>query len=190
MIRSRCSSVNGVAKYETKRSFSDTSVDRMSRDIHSSPEAAMPQLDDIDRAILSELQRDGRLSVSDLSLRVSVSRATAYARLKRLRDDGAIRGVHADVDPVKVGLGIGALILGDVEQASWREIRAQLLALPGVEYVALTSGGHDFLLLARAPDLDALRDLVLLKLHDMAEVRTTHTMLILEEHHPSMGMLR
>ena len=150
----------------------------------------MLQLDDIDRAVLSELQHDGRLSVSDLAQRVSVSRATAYARLKRLRDDGVIRGVHADVDPAKVGLGIGALILGDVEQASWREVRARLLALPGVEYLALTSGGHDFVMLARAPDLNALRDLVLLQLHDMSEVRTTHTMIILEEHHPAAGALR
>lgn len=141
------------------------------------------QLDDIDHAILTELQRDGRVSVSDLAVRVSVSRATAYARLKRLRDERVIRSVRADVDPAKVGLTIGAVILGDVEQASWRVVRRRLLALPGVEYVALTSGGHDFMLIVRAPDMPALRDLVLLELHDMPEIRTTQTMLMLEESH-------
>jgi hypothetical protein len=45
-------------------------------------------------------------------------------------------------------------------------------------------------MLARAPDLNALRDLVLLQLHDMSEVRTTHTMIILEEHHPTAGAPR
>jgi DNA-binding Lrp family transcriptional regulator len=144
-------------------------------------------LDDIDRAVLAELERDGRVSISDLAQRISVSRSTAYARLRRLQDSGVIRGVRAQVDPAKVGLGIGALILGDVEQASWRQVKARLLALPGVEYVALTSGGHDFVLLVRAPDLPALRDLVLLELHAMPEVRTTQTMLLLEEHHPAWG---
>ncbi len=141
------------------------------------------QLDDIDHAILAELQRDGRLSVSDLAVRVSVSRATAYTRMKNLREDGVIRSVRADVDPAKVGLTIGAVVLGDIEQASWRAVRKQLLALPGVEYIALTSGGHDFMLIVRAPDLAALRDLVLLKLHDMPEIRTTQTMLMLDEAH-------
>ena len=141
------------------------------------------QLDDIDHAILAELQRDGRLSVSDLAVRVSVSRATAYTRMKNLREDGVIRSVRADVDPAKVGLTIGAVVLGDVEQASWRVVRKRLLALPGVEYVALTSGGHDFMLIVRAPDMAALRDLVLLKLHDMPEIRTTQTMLMLDEAH-------
>ena len=141
------------------------------------------QLDDIDHAILAELQRDGRLSVSDLAVRVSVSRATAYTRFKNLREDGVIRSVRADVDPAKVGLTIGAVVLGDIEQASWRAVRKQLLALPGVEYIALTSGGHDFMLIVRAPDMAALRDLVLLKLHDMPEIRTTQTMLMLDEAH-------
>lgn len=141
------------------------------------------QLDDIDHAIVMELQRDGRLAVSDLAVRVSVSRATAYSRLKRLRDEGVIKAVRAEIDPSKVGLTIGAIILGDVEQASWRTVRKRLLALPGVEYVALTSGGHDFMLVVRAPDMAALRDLVLLKLHDLPEIRTTQTMLMLDEIH-------
>ena len=103
--------------------------------------------------------------------------------MKNLREDGVIRSVRADVDPAKVGLTIGAVVLGDIEQASWRAVRKQLLALPGVEYIALTSGGHDFMLIVRAPDMAALRDLVLLKLHDMPEIRTTQTMLMLDEAH-------
>jgi DNA-binding Lrp family transcriptional regulator len=146
-------------------------------------------LDDVDRSILTELLRDGRVSVSDLADRVHVSRATAYARLQRLRDDGVIRSIRADVDPTKIGLPLGAIILGDVEQASWRLVRERLLALPGVERLALTSGGHDFVLMVRAPDLVALRDLVLLKLHDMPEVRTTQTMVLLDEVEPPQADL-
>lgn len=138
-------------------------------------------LDDVDRSILSELLSDGRVSISDLAGRVHISRATAYARMQRLRDDGVIRTIRAEVDPAKLGLSLGAIILGDIEQASWRRVRERLMRLPGVERLALTSGGHDFVLMVRAPDLTALRDLVLLKLHDMPEVRTTQTMLLLDE---------
>ena len=147
-------------------------------------------LDDVDRSILSELLRDGRVSISDLAGRVHVSRATAYARLQRLRDDGVIRSIRAELDPAKLGLSLGAIILGDIDQASWRRVRERLMALPGVERLTLTSGGHDFVLMVRAPDLTALRDLVLLKLHDMPEVRATQTMLLLDEVHvPPVDLL-
>lgn len=138
-------------------------------------------LDHTDRQIVAELLRDGRVSVAELATRAGVSRATAYARLQRLRTDGVIRGVHAEIDPAKLGFPLEAIILGDVEQSNWRRVRQRLLKLPGVERLVLTSGGHDFVLIVRAPDLAALRDLVLLKLHDMPEVRTTQTMLVLDE---------
>jgi DNA-binding Lrp family transcriptional regulator len=138
-------------------------------------------LDSTDRQIVAELLVDGRVAVADLAGRVGVSRATAYARLHRLREAGVIRGIHAAVDPAKLGYPLEAIILGDVEQANWRTVRKRLLALPGVERLALTSGGHDFVLIVRAPDLTELRDLVLLKLHDMPDVRTTQTMLVLDD---------
>lgn len=147
-------------------------------------------LDDTDRQIVGELLADGRLPVAELAGRIGISRATAYARLQRLREDGVIRGVRAEVDTAKLGFPLEAIILGDVEQAAWRDARKRLLALPGVERLLLTSGGHDFVLIVRAPDLSALRDLVLLKLHDMPEVRTTQTMLVLDEVNlPLTGLL-
>ncbi len=138
-------------------------------------------LDHIDRQIVTQLLVDGRVPVAELATRAGISRATAYTRLQRLRDDGVIRGVHADVDPAKLGYPLEAIILGSVEQTSWRAVRRRLLKLPGVERLALTSGGHDFVLIVRAADLAGLRDLVLLKLHDMPEVRTTQTMLVLDD---------
>ena len=138
-------------------------------------------LDEIDRRLVSVLATEGRISVNELATRANVSRATAYARFDRLQSSGAIKGFQAVVDPNALGYSIAALILLNVEQQRWREVPKKLLALPGVEYVAFTSGEFDMVLIVRAPDIAALRDVVLVKLHGMPEVKSSETIFILDE---------
>jgi DNA-binding Lrp family transcriptional regulator len=139
------------------------------------------ELDDVDRRILAALVEDGRISVNELATRASVSRATAYSRFERLRRSGVVRGFHADVDPVAIGHPITAIVLVDVNQGEWPRLRAEMIQLPGVEWLALTSGTSDFLLLVRAPDMASLRDLVLQRLQAMKAVRSTQTIFIMDE---------
>jgi DNA-binding Lrp family transcriptional regulator len=143
--------------------------------------AAPPALDDIDRGIVAALVEDGRLSINELASRVGVSRATAYSRLDRLRSEGVITGFTATVDPTKLGLGVAALILVNVEQNEWRAARDELLLLPGVEYLAFTSGGFDMVALVRVGSIEALRDVVLDHLHGATHVRSTQTVFVLDE---------
>lgn len=143
------------------------------------------KLDQIDRRILSVLAADGRISVNELASRAHVSRATAYARFDRLREAGVVRGFAADIDPAAAGLPLAALILVNVEQGGWRAMREHLASLPGVEWTALTSGDADFVLLVRVPDLATLRDVLLERLHGLKQVRSTRTIMILDEvQHP------
>jgi Lrp/AsnC family transcriptional regulator, leucine-responsive regulatory protein len=135
--------------------------------------------------MLGLLVGDGRMSVNEVANRAGVSRATAYARYDQLLARGVIRGFRADVDPRAIGLDIAAMILINIEQGSWPTMRDKISRLPGVEYVALTSGEFDFVLLVRASDIAALRDVVLYRLQGMPEVRSTHTIFVLdEERHP------
>jgi DNA-binding Lrp family transcriptional regulator len=143
-----------------------------------------PALDDIDRMLVRELVSDGRLSVNALAERANISRATAYGRFRRLCDSGVIRGFSAVVDPARVGLPITALILVNVEQSNWKVVRDELMALPGLEYLAFTSGGFDMVLLVRVPDVVALRDVVLVRLHGSRHVRSTQTIFVLDEDRP------
>jgi DNA-binding Lrp family transcriptional regulator len=143
--------------------------------------ADRPPVDDVDRRILAELVRDGRCSVNDLARRANVSRATAYGRFDRLVRGGVVRRFTADVDPEALGYGIAALILVNVEQGDWPTFREQLAGVPGVEHVALTSGQFDFVVSVRAPDIRALRDVVLHRLAGMRQVRSTQTMFVLDE---------
>lgn len=137
--------------------------------------------DDLDRRLLALLHDDGRLSVNELAHRADISRANAYSRLQRLRDTGVIEGFTVRVDPHKVGMDVAALVLVGIEQRSWRDMAAEVLALPGVEYLAFTTGGFDFVLLVRVPDVETLRDVVLEGLQSMPGVRSTQTIFILDE---------
>jgi DNA-binding Lrp family transcriptional regulator len=138
-------------------------------------------LDETDRRLVSDLLEDGRMSVNTLAQRAGVSRATAYSRLVRLRESGVVTGFRAVVDPAKIGLPITALILANVEQHAWQQARDELLRLPGLEYLAFTSGGFDLVLLVRVPDVVALRDVVLVRLHGSPHVRSTQTIFVLDE---------
>jgi DNA-binding Lrp family transcriptional regulator len=138
-------------------------------------------LDEVDRRILDELLRNGRLSVRTLAERVHVSRTNAYARLERLLRDGVITGFRARVAPEPAGLGTSAYIALTIEQNTWREVSEELSRVRYVEHVALLSGEHDVLALVRAPDNATLRDVVLERVQAIAGVLSTRTWLVFEE---------
>lgn len=138
-------------------------------------------LDDLDRRIIALLTVDGRLSMNELAARAKVSRATAYNRFERLRTHGVLTGFRAVVDPAAIGYPIAALILVNLVQGQWQPAREQLLQLPGLEYLAFTSGSFDAVVLVRLPDVAALRELVLDRLHGLHLVHSTQTIFMLDE---------
>jgi DNA-binding Lrp family transcriptional regulator len=147
----------------------------------ATPADQIVQLDATDRRVVKELRADGRLSVAELAGRANVSRATAYQRLARLQETGVIRGFTVDVDHRKLGLPIAALVLVNVVQHAWRGVGERLRRLPGVEWLALSTGTFDYVLLVRAPDVDHLRDVILEGLQSMSEVQSAQTLLLLDE---------
>lgn len=124
---------------------------------------------------------DGRMSLTDLADLVSVSRSTVHARVQRLRDDGVIAGFNAIVDPAALGLGVAALVFVDIEQHDWRTLRDRLMAISGVEYLAMCAGRFDMMLLVRAPTISAFRDVLLQQVQQISGVRSTETVFILDE---------
>ncbi|MEV4843359.1 Lrp/AsnC family transcriptional regulator [Micromonospora matsumotoense] len=138
-------------------------------------------LDEVDRRVLDELTRDGRLSMRTLAERVHVSRTNAYARVERLLRDGVITGFRARVAPEPAGLGTSAYISLTIQQNTWREVSAELARVRYIEHVALLSGEHDVLALVRAPDNATLRDVVLSRVQGIAGVLSTRTWLVFDE---------
>jgi DNA-binding Lrp family transcriptional regulator len=138
-------------------------------------------LDGPDRRILSELIRDARMSIRSLAERVHVSRANVYARVDRLVADGVITGFSAQIAHERAGLGTSAYVSLSIEQNSWREVSAALGRLPYVEHLSMLGADFDVLVLVRAPDNVALRDLVLDRIQAIPGVQTTRTWLVFDE---------
>ncbi|MFH1794826.1 MAG: Lrp/AsnC family transcriptional regulator [Pseudomonadota bacterium] len=116
------------------------------------------EIDTIDRRILAELQRDGSLSVDQLSERVGLSRNACWRRMKRLEDDRVIAGRVALVDAEKVGLGLSVFILVRTSRhdPDWLKMfRDAVTSLPEITGVYRMSGDLDYILRARVADVKA-----------------------------------
>jgi DNA-binding Lrp family transcriptional regulator len=141
----------------------------------------MAPLDDIDQQIVAALRADGRLSVRALAEAVHISRASAYARVRRLETSRVITGYTATVDPRRCGYGLSAYVFLKITQHSWKTVGRQVLSIPEVDHATLLSGEHDIMLLVRTRDAASLRDVVLTRLQNMPEVASTQTVLIFDE---------
>ncbi|BCM16910.1 DNA-binding transcriptional activator DecR [Mesorhizobium sp. J8] len=115
-------------------------------------------IDEIDRRLLAELQRDGTLSVDQLSERVALSRNACWRRVKRLEEDGVITGRVALVDADKLGLGLSVFILirTSNHDPDWlRKFRAAVTGFAEITGVYRMSGDLDYVLRARVADVKA-----------------------------------
>lgn len=144
----------------------------------------MRNLDDIDIEMIELLRADARLSIPALARRIGIGRATAYNRFDRLVEEGAIERFTAVVTPAALGLHVAALVQINIDQKRWRKARDQLRRLPGVEWIGLTSGPFDIQMLIRCQDLGQLRDAVLERLHQIPEVISAQTFVLLDEPAP------
>lgn len=140
-----------------------------------------PSVDDVDRQIIETLRDDARISVAALAERVAISRASAYSRIERLEAAGVIRGYTVRVDSRRLGVGVTAVVLISFRQGDWREVQAAIAAMPEVQYAVLTTGAYDALLLVRLADIEALRRFILERVQRRPEVRSSQTVLVLDE---------
>src|SRR3954471_1132932 len=119
------------------------------------------RLDRTDRAIIAALLRDGRLSIRALAEEVHISRANAYSRVGRMVADGVIEGFTARLNPPRAGLGTSAYVSLTSEEKGSRTVSERLRHNPYIEQFRLVGGDYDVLVLVRAPDNSALRQVVL-----------------------------
>jgi len=135
-------------------------------------------LDDVDRAIITELQADGRMSYADLSPRVGLSQAAVRQRVNRLLDRGVMQ-VVAVTDPLSLGLAtqamVGITVSGDV-----RDVAAAVSANHEAEYVLITAGRYDVLAEVICEDNDALLELVNDRIRSIDGVASTEVFSILK----------
>jgi Lrp/AsnC family transcriptional regulator len=115
-------------------------------------------MDEIDRRILAELQRDGSLSVDQLSERVHLSRNACWRRVKRLEEERVITGRVALVDAEKLGLGLSVFVIvrTSSHDPGWlKNFRDAVTTFPEITGVYRMSGDLDYILRARVADVKA-----------------------------------
>ncbi|WP_333777898.1 Lrp/AsnC family transcriptional regulator [Streptomyces sp. IBSBF 3136] len=115
-------------------------------------------MDETDRAILRELQTDGRIAYADLGPKVGLSASAARQRLQRLLDSRAVQVVGV-TDPMAMG-GQAMALLGIGVDGDPRVVADALADRPEVVYSVLTSGGFDLFAEVVAPGPKDLLDFV------------------------------
>jgi DNA-binding Lrp family transcriptional regulator len=143
----------------------------------------MASLDELDTAILRELQRDARRTNRDVAAAVGVSPTTALDRTRSLRERGIIRRALLDVDLAAIGRPVQALIAVRIRPPSRRTIEAfrnWVSQLPDTIGVFVVSGSEDFLIHVAVPDNNSLYAFVIDKLTERPEVADVRTSVVYE----------
>ncbi len=142
------------------------------------------RLDRYDVAILTELQRDARLSNAELASRIGLSAAPTWRRVKWLETQGIITGYRAEIDRRKIGLGALAFVRVDAERNNADATRAledAIRALPEVVACHYISGAGTFELQVLTTDLDAYSRWAMDTLFKLPNVKDIHTSFSLGE---------
>ncbi|WP_030797471.1 Lrp/AsnC family transcriptional regulator [Streptomyces sp. NRRL S-337] len=119
-------------------------------------------MDALDRKILTELQQDGRLTVTELAARVQLSVSPCHRRLRDLEREGAIRGYRAVVDPAAIGLNFEALVFATLRWEDRDTVTAfeeAVTAIPHILQAQRLFGEPDYLLRVATTDLAAYQQL-------------------------------
>lgn len=143
----------------------------------------MSEIDEIDRRILGELQRDGTLSADQLSERVNLSRNACWRRVRRLEDEGYISSRVALIDAEKVGLGLQVMILirtRDHEPDWLQKFRKAVTTIPEITGVYRMTGDLDYVLRARVADVKAY-DRLYQRLIDRVPLADVSASFVMEE---------
>nr|WP_240948152.1 Lrp/AsnC family transcriptional regulator [Planosporangium mesophilum] len=137
-----------------------------------------PVLDDVNKLIIEQLQRDGRLSYAALAKIVGLSEAAVRQRVQRLLDGGVMQ-IVAVTDPLMLGFArqvmIGIKVTGDLRAAA-----DAIAAIPEVDYVVICAGGYDLLVELVCTDDDHLLHLLNDTIRTVPGVTATETFVYLK----------
>lgn len=119
-------------------------------------------LDAVGWKLLDELQRDARLSYSELGRRIGLSTPAVKERVTRMEEERIITGYRALVDPKRVGYPVSAFIRITLsgDERSARRLADEVVRMPGVRECHRATGDHAFILKIEASSVEGLEALI------------------------------
>jgi len=138
----------------------------------------MGDLDAVDLNILIELQKDGRVSIAELSRRVHLSKTPCQARIRRLEAAGFIQGYRAVLNQSLLGRAHTAFVevkLSDTRAAALEAFNKAVWAIEEVEQCHMIAGAFDYLLKVRTRDIADYRVVLGEKISALPHVAHTST---------------
>ncbi|MBA4502570.1 Lrp/AsnC family transcriptional regulator [Marinobacterium marinum] len=143
----------------------------------------MPVLDRYDRAILDNLQRDGRISNQELADRIGLSPSPCLRRVKALEESGLITGYRALVDAKRLGLNLMVVLHISMDRHTperFENFERAIADLPQVlECLIITGQDADYQLRVLVKDMDDYHDLLLHKITRIDGVTGVHSSFVL-----------
>jgi len=136
-------------------------------------------VDDIDRQIISLLQKDGRMPYLTIANELGLAEGTIRRRVARLIDEQILQIVGV-TDPLKVGMQTVAIVGMKVERSKIDQIVQALSDMSEVRYVALSTGNYDLVIEVVVPSNDHLLKFLINKLDDIPGIYNTGTSLVLQ----------
>ncbi|PWI44326.1 Lrp/AsnC family transcriptional regulator [Streptomyces sp. ICBB 8177] len=137
-----------------------------------------PVIDSVSKAIIEQLQEDGRRPYAAIGKAVGLSEAAVRQRVQKLLDHGVMQ-IVAVTDPLTVGFRrqamVGITVEGDIEPVS-----DALAEMGEVEYVVVTAGSFDLLIEIVCEDDDHLLEMINKRIRTLPGVRSTESFVYLK----------
>lgn len=139
------------------------------------------QIDNIDKRILRDLQKDSRKSYEEIARELDVSGGTIHVRIKKLRDLGIIEGSKININYRKLGYNICAFIGINLKNFDdYQSALKKLKDIPEILEIHYTTGQYSMFTKVIAKDTNDLYNLLARKLQDIKEIQSTQTITSLD----------
>jgi len=148
-------------------------------------------IDETDRAILSILQEEGRITNVELARRVGLTAPPCLRRVRALEEAGIIQGYHAELNANTLGYAITVFALVSLRSQAEEDLRAfeaHVAALPEVRECHMLNGEIDFILKIVAHDLQSFQAFLTSKLTPAPNVASVKTSLTIRTSKVSCGI--
>ena len=142
-------------------------------------------IDEVDKKLLRLLQRDARISITELAERVNLSATPCARRIKRLEDTGIITGYHTQTDAQKLGLALAIFIAVSMDRHTaerFEQFERKVQSFDEVISCSIVTGrSEDYLLKVRVRDMAHYEEFLLHRLNRIEGVAQVHTSFELRE---------